>query len=141
MPKLNQDRELVINNCESTFGLSMYIPTFRQFAFTNLPPRCRTVNACSSCAKGLESNFGPAKSYTSLQMVRHRFNIYAWIAVLPWCYDVEMGTANLLYARRITASIMKGLVLVFINLHFYCGRQAQEQFSHEQFYFNTSITK
>jgi len=33
-----------------------------------------------------------------LQTVRHRFNIYAGIAVLLWRYDVEMGTANSLHA-------------------------------------------
>jgi len=34
----------------------------------------------------------PVKSYAVLQTVRHRFNIYAGTAVLPWRYDTEMGT-------------------------------------------------
>jgi len=34
------------------------------------------------------------------------------VAVLPWRYDAEMGTANSLYASAYTVSIMKGLVLV-----------------------------
>jgi len=40
----------------------------------------------------------PAKSYTALQTVRHRFNIYTQVAVLPWCSDADMGTANSLHA-------------------------------------------
>jgi len=53
-------------------------------------PRVRDVES---------SNPGPAKSYTALQTVRHRFNIYAIyaIAVLPWRYNAEMGTANSLH--------------------------------------------
>jgi len=42
------------------------------------------------------SNPGPANSYTALQK-RHCFNIMQ-VAVLPWCYDMEMDTANLLHA-------------------------------------------
>jgi len=33
-----------------------------------------------------------------LPTVRHRFNIYASIAVLPRRYDTELGTANSLHA-------------------------------------------
>jgi len=33
-----------------------------------------------------------------LQTVRHRFNIYASIAVLHWRYDAEIRTANSLHA-------------------------------------------
>jgi len=37
----------------------------------------------------------PGKSYTALQTIRHRFNIYASsVAALPWRYNAEMGTAN-----------------------------------------------
>jgi len=39
--------------------------------------------------------------FTASQMVRHRFNIYA-VAVLPWRYDVEMGTAT-----RYTFSVIR----------------------------------
>jgi len=35
------------------------------------------------------------------------------VAGLPWHYDVEIGTANML--RRITANIMKGLFLFDIK--------------------------
>jgi len=36
------------------------------------------VDARASCTGGQEFEFpGPAKSYTALQTVRHRFNIYA----------------------------------------------------------------
>jgi len=39
---------------------------------------CRTVNTRASCAGGREFvSQRPAKSYTALQTVRHRFNIYA----------------------------------------------------------------
>jgi len=33
-----------------------------------------------------------------LQTFRYRFNIYTQVAVLPWRYDAEMGTANSLHA-------------------------------------------
>jgi len=44
-------------------------------------------------------NPGLANSYTALQK-RHRFNIMQ-VAVLPWCYDVKMGTTNLLHASTL----------------------------------------
>jgi len=47
----------------------------------------------ASCARGLEF-----KSYTALQTVRHHFNFYAEVAVLPWHYAAEMDTANSLHA-------------------------------------------
>jgi len=53
-------------------------------------PRVREIE--SSNLKGR-----PNLTYTALQTVRHRFNIYACIAVLPWHYDAEMGTANSLH--------------------------------------------
>jgi len=37
----------------------------------------RTGNAHAWCAGGMELNLEPTKSYTALQTVRHRFNIYA----------------------------------------------------------------
>jgi len=57
------------------------------------------------CAGGREfESLRPAKSYTALQMVCHRFNIYAGSCVaLAWCYDVEMGTAKLLHALACNA--------------------------------------
>jgi len=39
---------------------------------------------------------GPAKSYTALQTVCA--STPTQVAVLPWCYDTEMGTANSLHA-------------------------------------------
>jgi len=36
-----------------------------------------TANARASCAGGPEFESRPTKSYTALQTVRHRFNIYA----------------------------------------------------------------
>jgi len=38
-----------------------------------------------------------AKSYTALQAVRYRFNMYTQVAVLPLRYNAEMGTANSLH--------------------------------------------
>jgi len=43
------------------------------------------------------SNPRPAKSYTALQTVRHRFKS-TQVAVLSWRYDAGMGTANSLHA-------------------------------------------
>jgi len=40
----------------------------------------------------------PAKSYTAMQTVRHRCNIYAGTALLPWRYDTEMDNSNSLHA-------------------------------------------
>jgi len=55
----------------------------------------------------------PAKSYTALQMVHHRLNIYR--GVLPWRYDAVMGTANSLHTLAYnTASIMEGLVRIVV---------------------------
>jgi len=45
-----------------------------------------------------------------LQTVRYLFNIYISIAVLPWRYVAEMGTATRYTLRQNTVSIMKGLV-------------------------------
>jgi len=42
-------------------------------------------------------NLKPALSETTLQTVRHRFNIMQ-VAVLPWHCDVKMGIANSLHA-------------------------------------------
>jgi len=64
------------------------------------------------------SNSGPAKSYTTLQTVRHRFNIYASNSValaLCWApqtrYTLRGWAPQTRYTlRRNTVSIMKGLV-------------------------------
>jgi len=56
------------------------------------------INERASYAGGQEfESQRPVKSYTALQTVCHRFNIYA-VAVLPWRYDAEMGTGNSLHA-------------------------------------------
>jgi len=58
----------------------------------------RTVNALVLCAGSREfDSQRPAKSYTALQTVRHRFNISASSCV-AMAYDAEMGTANSLHA-------------------------------------------
>jgi len=57
------------------------------------------VNARALCAGGRDfESQNPAKSYTALQTVCHRFNIYAGIALFPWRYDAEMDTVNSLHA-------------------------------------------
>jgi len=65
-----------------------------------------TINACASCAGSLEF-----KSQAGLSCKRFATaSTSIQVAVLPWRYDAEMGTANLLHASDYTASIMKGLV-------------------------------
>jgi len=55
-----------------------------------LVPRVREVRI---------SNPGPAKSYTALQTVRHRFKIYVISSCVTLvCNDVKMGTASSLHA-------------------------------------------
>jgi len=55
----------------------------------------RTFNARASCAGGREFvSQRPTKSNTALQTVRHRFTTSTQVAVLPWRYGAEMGTAN-----------------------------------------------
>jgi len=57
------------------------------------------------------SNPSPAKSYTALQTVRHRFNIYASSCVaLVW----RWASRTRYTPRHNTASIVKGLVCILI---------------------------
>jgi len=67
------------------------------------------VNERASCAGGREFvSQRSAKSYTALQTVRHRFNIYVGSCVALALLR-ENGHANSLHA---SASIMKGLVWI-----------------------------
>ena len=62
------------------------------------------------------SNLVLGKSNTVLPMTRHRCNIYSKRAVLLGRNDTEMGPANSLWLRHITASIMKDLMTWDISL-------------------------
>jgi len=74
-----------------------------------LPPRWLN-GACASWAGGREFEFQrPAKSYTALQTVRHRFNIYAgsFVALTLWRRDGHRKFVKRLGLGRNTTSIMK----------------------------------
>jgi len=59
------------------------------------------------------SNPGPAKSYTALQTVRHRFKIYASSCVAFGATTRRWAPPTRYTLRHNTASIMKGLVFWF----------------------------
>jgi len=76
--------------------------------------RWPTVNAYASCAGSREfKSQRPDKSYTALQTVCHRCNIYMQVAALPWRYDATRRWApqTRYTLRRNTASIMKGSII------------------------------
>jgi len=77
-----------------------------------------TVIACASCARSREfESQRPAKSYTGLQTVRHRFNIYAscCVALALWCADGYWAPQSRYTLRRNTArnNERSGFGLVF----------------------------
>jgi len=55
------------------------------------------------------------KSYTAVQTLRHYFNINtSTVAVMPWRYDAELGTANLLHASAKHGEYNEGFGFWFV---------------------------
>ena len=73
----------------------------------------RAVTWSSLEREVLGSNLGPVKSDTVLPTARHYCNISSKGAVLPGRNDAEMARPACYTLPRITASIMKDLILIW----------------------------